>query len=259
MRRLLLTTAAVAAVLTAQPASADTTWTLGSTPPAGLSIRGYANTGTGSGIEVQPLSTNTRWYSGGWGINNLDGCVSCSSGDRGDVPGSAPEHAIDNNQRHEMLLLTFTSAKILSKVGVGYVGYSDSDLTVMAYTGGALGTVPPSALVGATWASLALAGSGWTRVGNYDGNGAIGQRNINAAAIASSYWLIGAYNPLAAPGGSTTGVTLDSGDDYIKLLNVTSVTPVTPSSSVSEPGTMALLGLGLLGVGLARRRTAPTH
>ena len=89
-------------------------------------MSGVANTGTGSPansqrIELQPKSSNMIWYSGGWGINNLDGCSSPCSGDAGDLANTAPEHAIDNEQRYEMALLNFTSSKVkLTSLQIGW-------------------------------------------------------------------------------------------------------------------------------------------
>ncbi|MBK8120481.1 MAG: PEP-CTERM sorting domain-containing protein [Sulfuritalea sp.] len=82
---------------------------------------------------------------------------------------------------------------------------------------------------------------------------------INTANVYSSYWLIGAYNPLA---GTDNGFTA-TGIDYVKLASVTGVVCVggtgpncgTPPSQVPEPGSLALVGFALMGmVGLRKRR-----
>src|SRR4051812_32075933 len=85
-------------------AAADTTWVLGPTPPSGVAVAGYANTGSGSTADTQALElqgSHLRWYSGGWGIDNLDGgCAISGCGDPGELPSTPPEHAIDNQGRY---------------------------------------------------------------------------------------------------------------------------------------------------------------
>ena len=49
-------------------------------------------------------------------------------------------------------------------------------------------------------------------------------------------------------GNIVGGSVCDAGDDYFKLSGVQYV------ERVPEPGTLALLGLGIAGLGLARRR-----
>jgi hypothetical protein len=93
--------------------------------------------------------------------------------------------------------------------------------------------------------------NGWTIIGNYSDLGTTNTKAVNASNIVSSYWLIGAYNVLAAPtGGSVTG----SSYDYIKLTQVTGVIPTRPPTAVSEPGSAALFAAALVGMITLRRR-----
>lgn len=252
---------------------AATTWTLntgtvvGKDSVSGLSTgvnttsTGWADTGSGTprAIEQQlPApnnSGNLRLYSGGLGINNLDGCSRGTTCDKGDLANSAPEHAIDNNQRYEMVMLSFGAGQKvnLTNVKFGWTGTSnyaggDSDYTVLAYTGN---TPFSGSLAGSTWGSLLS--SGWQLIGNYENALQNENRSLNSAGVAvpnvsnvySSFWLIGAFNPLN--NNAQTG-----GYDYLKLSAVTGnvCTPNTPGcgNKTPEPGSLALLGLGLLGL-----------
>jgi hypothetical protein len=247
-------------------ASGATTWTLGSSssPTASLNITrtggdatsisgtgtGWANTdGSGSNTDLYALEAQSfiDYTPAGWGMKNLD-----------QPTETTPWHAIDNNGRYEMALLTFSDNVNLTKFSVGYTGTQDADLTVLAYTG----TGIPTTLAGQTWGSLA---SGWSVIGNYTGF-AVNSSSLQTATISnstySSYWLVGAFNPVV-PGNGGTGIS--TYNDAIKLISVagaacvtgTNCVPPRNDSGVPEPGTFALFGAALLGmIGLRRRALA---
>ena len=251
---------AVGLVLSGQ-VLADTTWTLNATETGVTSggitetTTGWANTSTSNSPFTNPttdqfaLEAQTGRLSAypGIGMNNLDACPGQTTCDVNE--GISPEHAVDNNERYEMLLLSFTSKVKLTKITTSY-GSPDSDMTVLAYTGPGTYTFGTNT----TWSTL---GSGWTVIGNY-GTAALTTGGTTLAlntTSSSTQWLIGAYNPLA--GGTTNGLTL--GDDSIKFLSVDACVPGTPgctttTTQVPEPGSLALFGLAAIGMAALRRR-----
>lgn len=234
-----------------------------SLPPSVITSQatGWANTGgSSSTLGNQTLEQGQVLAWGGAGGNGLgirnsdyttgeDTGGSKASYDANE--GSTPEHAMDNNQRYDSMLYTFSSNIALTDLmityagGAGYEGQSanDSDIIVLAFTGSDPFSLA-SKLAGKTYASLI--GLGWQLIDNYKNLVAGASTSINAGGVSSSYWLIGAANTLI------TGGTNDSKLDYVKLGSLggtvsTSFTkPDTPHETVPEPGSLLLLGLGSL-------------
>lgn len=217
-----------------------------------LTLSGWS---TATGMTSNPTAGTTfaaaQIYD--WGSTTGLGVVASNENS-----GSTGPHSTDNKNGTDAIMLSFTNAVDLESIKIGWNGTDNSgtydsgessDISILAYTG----KVPPSpSMSGASLATLTS--SGWTLVGNYGQVGLLANNTANiSSSITSSWWLISAYNVAYGNQASSSGQPLTSGNDYFKLLSVAGNND-RPPNETPEPGSMVLLGAGLLGMMVLRRR-----
>ena len=91
---------------------------------SGVTTAGVSNTGAGLSDDTALSSANNgalqtiasaTWVNSYGGIYNADGCTAGAYCDLNDLAPNAPEHAIDNNQRYDMALLSRSEERRVGK------------------------------------------------------------------------------------------------------------------------------------------------
>nr|MBL8411711.1 PEP-CTERM sorting domain-containing protein [Dechloromonas sp.] len=216
----------------------------------------------------------------GLGVVNRDGsntaavAVNSATGaDGNEYVNGGSEHAMDNNGRSEVMLLTFSEAVALKSLTVGWPAMSanppDTDLFVLAWIG--TGN-PTAALTTKTFADIAVdsfdGGNGWSLVANLSNvvtsSSNVANFNGTTTPVSSSYWLVGTGG--FANATATTAGGVNSGDsgkalgatganyDYVKLAGIGGSIAQPPGNNVPEPGSLGLAGLALFGITALRRK-----
>jgi len=215
-----------------------------------LAVTAWSTTGSDSAYAAAGL---VQYGTSGFGVKNATTASTTSATDT-----QSPQHSMDNNLNGiDLIQLNFGTDTVLESIGLGWY-QTDSDVSVYRYVAGTGTTTDITGLTTGT-----LSSKGWELVGNYANLNTtwsssntssdatvVAPNSVNAEGLSSSWWLISAYT-----GTSTIG-NLDPGDDYMKVLAVATRAPSTPpdDNKVPEPGTLALMGVAIMGFVASRRR-----
>lgn len=273
----------VCAVLGFLPAAfAASTWNFGTTAngctqtvatgPGDTDNRGnsWSCNPTGGG----PTTTVTAWSAtstSNFSIAEVARYGDSGFGVRNTVSGGTDyepsQHSLDNDGRTDLMLFYFGGTQVsLDFVKMGWTT-NDSDFSLLAYTGA---DQTPTQMatkmtgydttgVGAGQDGLVTGtpASGWSLVNHFPNvstnNTAVTVAGLNPNGTAkagdtySSWWIVSAYN------SGYGGTALDNVADYVKLVQLSG--EVKPGTGVPEPGTLALVGVAMIGMFSLRRRS----
>lgn len=264
MRATVKAAAAAAVLLACGNAMAASTWSVNLGGCTDVNAATYEFDCNGTGVDSTAAAIGTADYAVGTQFAAVDldlygGGVGVTSSPT-DV--NNPQHAIDNNNYVDGVLLHFDSSVILNEVTLGW-RFSDWDFSVFAYTGGDPASIDPATLKLGTQLNGGAAGS-WSLVASYasaDGCNPSACGNLAAAigntSTSSTWWIVSAYANAYGTGSKVGPGGLDQGDDYFKLLAVAGIMPSSGGGSAPEPGSLALVGVALLGAWGGRKKLAP--
>ena len=193
MRKTLRLVCGVAALLVVGTASASKEWVLGSTLPAGVSVAGYANT-TGFGTPANQTIGSANSITCRRRMGNQERRFLHDVRLRRRLSGGCIARTLNRQRgslRHDVTVVRWWPGR----AGPGEDGVELERLR--HHCDGIYRRSPfnlATNLIGKTY--MELTSSGWKAIGNYY-NVETAITNVNSSHQTSSYWLIGAYNPLA--------------------------------------------------------------
>lgn len=184
--------------------------------PAGISLTASAYYATSNSSNIQ--AAYLGHYSPGLGVTNT-----------GTSQFPQDDHTVDNSGRIDLVLFQFAQAIDIDSIIL--TSYGDADIKVWFgsnFTGGTINGDFGLTDLGSFSCSSSCNGNG--EVQTYG--------NVNPANLTGTYLLVAAEP--------------SQDNDEFKIRGLTA--SYNPPSNVAEPGTLALLGLGLAGLGAATRR-----
>jgi len=264
-----------------------------SNPSNNLKVTAYSTT-TLASSGTRGATDGSSWLAAqlqgygnpnGFGVRNALACTTtnCTGKDAGE--GVSPEHAVDNDQLVDIVVFELPTIPNMtwsfSTLSIGYVSSNnDTSPEINVWVGGKdLGAgynFSDTCFVGCTTSgdkSLTDAARGFTYAGRIDFSGT-GTKGINASATAhdsgsalfdnrnasavGQYIIIAASSTASGSSDSTKAKKLDAFKISGLTANLQSVPGQPSSGQVPEPGSLMLLGGGILGLAWFRRRQGHT-
>ena len=242
----------------ATASTTDATTTFANTSYTGPPTLNISGAYAANGASNTGFAASSSWVSGDSlsKLNSYGGALGMASDGAG-----TPNHAIDNvGINTEAVMLTFGSSVVLTSIGLSYVS-GDADVSLFRWNGN---IAPPSSMNGTLTSATSAASTGWQLVGNYADfvvDTSAPFNTVNASNVGSSWWLISAYNTGFGLTSQNGGV-LSQGNDNFKIYAVAGYSCTTGDcgKKVPEPGSLALVSVGLVGaLGFRRRLKASSN
>jgi hypothetical protein len=199
-----------------------------------LTVKAYGSTASSGGSDANGAlqTAYVSQFDGGLGVCNQ---VEDPSGSA--ICPSAPNHATDNEGRDDFLLFDFGSIHKLSSLSIGWYD-TDADIQVWIGTGSAdINLAGKCVMTTGSACTQTLADLGFVAQALKSNVQNTGTATFGDSTPAGRYVLVSGASGLLNSG--------NAGNDHFKLSALTAYVPV--------PGTLALFGVGFLGLVGTRR------